>query len=335
MTRPTTADGTFEALLVTAPNTNMMTITSLVDGMRAANRMSSAELFRYQVASWDGNTVEASNGFMIPADHAVAAAPVVDNIFVLASYEPDPEVGRLFITYLRKAKRHSATFYGIDQGSVLLAAAGLLDGRRATTHWEVLASLPDRFPNVMFVEELFVRDGARITCAGHTACVDLIANVIEDRYGTALASAAMQEMIYGRLRNGRERQRVLDDRLIGVSAPRLAKAVAIMKENIDTPLSVAQLAERSAISRRQLEAGFRKYLHCSPARYYSYLRLSLARQLLLYSELRIVDISSACGFISQANFSRAFHHEYGTSPSTYRRRFHDTLDRPIAPRHDV
>lgn len=325
-----TAASVFDALFVVAPNTNMLTVTALIDGMRAANRMGNAEFFRYRIATVDGKAAVASNGFLVPAQHALPEAPPADHIFVLASYEPKPTVVRPFIRYLRKAARHAPCFYGIDQGSLILAEAGLLDSHRATTHWEVLPSLLERYPKVSFVEELFVVDRARVTCAGHTACVDLIVHIIADRYGSPLAASVMREMIYGRLRNGQERQRLLETGSAGTPDHPLGRAITIMSNNLDSPLPISRISERSGISRRQLETLFEQHLRRSPARHYMGLRLSLARELLLYSSLRIVDVSSACGFASQANFARAFSREYETTPSAYRVNFRETLDRPVA-----
>ena len=320
----------FDALLAVAPNTNMLEVTALVDGMRAVNRMGNAEFFRFRIATSDGHAVTASNGFPIPAELSLADAPLADHVFVLSSYELKAAMAQRFQRYLRKVKRHKPRFYGIDQGSVVLAAAGLLDGHRATTHWEVLPSLLDRFPDVSFVEELYVVDRQVATCAGHTACIDLIVHITAEHFGAAIAASAMQEMIYGRLRNGYERQRLLIAGATEMPSPSLGKAVSLMSSNLDAPLSIARIAERCRISRRQLENLSNKYLGCSPAQHYMKLRLSLARELLLYSSILMIDISNACGFASQANFSRAFVNAYGTTPSRYRRNFSETLDRPIA-----
>src|SRR5690606_15870404 len=118
----------FDALFLVAPNTNMLTLTALIDGMRAANRLGNEEFFRYRIATVDGEPTMTSNGFLVPAQHTLAEAPTAGHIFVLASYEPAPGITRQFLRYLRKAARHGPTFYGIDQGSVILAQAGLLDG---------------------------------------------------------------------------------------------------------------------------------------------------------------------------------------------------------------
>jgi AraC family carnitine catabolism transcriptional activator len=315
-------------VFLVAANTNMLTLTSLIDGMRAANRLGDSECFRYSIATTDGQAAVASNGFIVPAQHALSDAPIAPHIFVLASYEPKPQVIRQFLRFVRKAAHRGATLYGIDQGSLILAEAGLLDGHRATTHWEVLPSLQDRHPNVSFAEELFVMDGKRVTCAGHSACLDLIVQIIADHHGPALASSVMQEMIYSRRRNGQERQRTLTGPVDGADSP-LGKAVAIMSNHLDAPLPIDRIAKLSRISRRRLESLFDLHMGCSPARHYMGLRLSLARELLLYSSMRMVEISSICGFASQANFARAFAREYGTAPTAYRRNFREMLDRPI------
>ncbi|MGE0237100.1 MAG: GlxA family transcriptional regulator [Parvibaculaceae bacterium] len=321
----------FDALVIVAPNTNMLTVTALIDGMRAANHMGNTDLFRCRIVTADGLPVAASNGFTIPARQSLAGTPLADHIFMIASYAPEPATARLLTRYLKRAARHAPVVYGIDHGSIILAEAGLLDGHRATTHWEVLPSLAERHPEVEFVEELFVFDRNRVTCAGHTASVDLVIHLIARHCGAALAAAVMREMIHGRLRNGAEHQKSPETDPASAADHPLGRAIALMAEKLDAPLAIGRIARLAYVSRRQLESLFARHVNASPARYYMGLRLARARELLLYSSLRIVEISSAAGFASQANFARAFRREFGTTPNAYRRNFRLNLDRPVAP----
>lgn len=318
----------FDALLIVTPGINMLTLTSLVDGMRAANRMSGARLFDWRIATVDGRAIEASNGFPVPADLALAAAPLSPNVFVLGSYEPPSAIARPIVRFLRRAARHGCSLAGIDQGTPILAAAGLLDGYRATTHWEVIPPLSERYPKVEFVEQIFVIDRDRVTCAGHTTCIDLLLHMMVTLHGRSLALAVAREMIHGRLRSGQERQRLLDPGLIGTSSRHLDRAIALMRDHLAEPVRIERIASMVGLSLRQLESQFRSRLKSTPLRYYLSLRLSLARELLLYSSMRIGEVSSACGFSSQAGFTRAFQREFGVTPTGYRQNFRRSLDRP-------
>lgn len=320
--------GPFAALLVVTADTSLLGLTSLVDGMRAANRVSGARLFAWRVASLDGRPVAASNGFPIPVDETLGAAPPPRHVFVLASYEQPPASARPLARYLRAAARRGCTLVGIDQGSLLLAAAGLLDGYRATSHWEAVPSLAERFPRVEFVEELFVVDRDRLTCAGHAACLDLILHLVEAEHGRALAVAAARELVHAPPRPGGRPQRCFergDER--GVSEP-LRRAVAFMQANLAEPARSRQVAAAAGLSERQLDARFRAELRASPMRYYLRLRLALARKLLLYSSMRMSEIACACGFASQANFTRTFGKEFRVTPTGYRRNYLASQDRP-------
>jgi AraC family carnitine catabolism transcriptional activator len=321
----------FAALLIITPETSLLGLTCLVDGMRAANRVSGSSLFGWRLASLDGQPVAASNGFPILVDEALLGAvppPRHVVVFVLASYEQPEALARSLIRYLRAAARQGCTLVGIDQGALLLAAAGLLDGRRATSHWEAVPSLAERFPVVEFAEELFVVDRDRVTCAGHAACLDLVLHLVEVAHGRALAVAAARELVHARPRPGSQPQRCFaPEEARSLSEP-VRRALAFMQENLAEPVRSRRVAAAAGLSARQLDTRFRGELRASPMRYYLRLRLALARKLLLYSSMRVSEIACACGFASQANFARTFAKEFRVTPTGYRRNFLASQDRP-------
>lgn len=320
---------TCEFLLVVAPRTSMTGLALFIDCLRAVNRISGSELFRWTIATVEGRTVEASNGFPIPPNCSLAEAKPCSRVVVFASYEPSGEEEQLLAIFLRRAARFGSELIAIDQASVLFAKLGLLDGYRATSHWEVLPSLAERFPDVTFSADVFVCDRNRTTCAGHTACLDLALHLTESLFGKALAMGAASELIYDRMRSASQPQRELEPSLrVSLSAP-VGRAIALMTANLAEPRSIAAIAAASGLSTRQLECHFQTYLKVSPQRYYLLLRLAHARKLLLYSSMRIGEVSMACGFSSQGSLTRAFNGEYAATPTAYRRRYLDSQDRPF------
>ena len=159
-----------------------------------------------------------------------------------------------------------------------MARAELLNGYRATIHWENLASLREQFPDTTVSSELFEIDRDRYTCSGGTAPLDMMLSVIAKRQGAGLAAAISEVFVCERIRDGNDRQRIPLRVLLGTSQPKLIEAVSLMEANIEEPMSLDELARHVVLSRRQLERLFQKYLQCVPTRYYLELRLERARQ---------------------------------------------------------
>jgi transcriptional regulator GlxA family with amidase domain len=194
----------------------------------------------------------------------------------------------------------------------------LLDEKRATIHWENHDSFAEDFPEVDLTKSIFVRDGNRISAAGGTASIDLFLRIISDEYGSDLSNAVADQMIYTAIRTDRDSQRLSVPTRIGVRHPKLSKVIQVMEENIEEPISPAILAKDVGMSTRQLERLFRRYLSRSPKRYYMELRLQKARNLLMQTDMSVINVALACGFASPSHFSKCYRAHYDTTP--YRER---------------
>jgi transcriptional regulator GlxA family with amidase domain len=199
-------------------------------------------------------------------------------------------------------------------GSHILARAGLLDGHRCTIHWENLASFVEDFPDVEVTAELFEIDRHRFTCSGGTAAIDLMLNVISRQHGHELAAAVADQLMHERIRDEHDHQRMSLPARLGVRHPKLLSVIELMEQNLEEPMSRAELAGRAGLSTRQLERLFRKYLSRSPARYYLELRLHKARLLLLQTNMSVIDVALACGFVSASHFSKCYRDFFGRTP---------------------
>jgi transcriptional regulator GlxA family with amidase domain len=208
---------------------------------------------------------------------------------------------------------------GICTGTYLLARAGLLDGYRATIHWENMASLREIAPNVKVTEELFELDRDRYTVSGGTASLDMMLQLVNKKYGKELAASVSEQFVCDRMRGAYDKQRIPLKLLLGSNQPKLTEAVELMEANLEELLNLDDLASLVGISRRQLERLFRKYLHCVPRRYYLDLRLKKARQLLLQTSESVSEIAIACGFVSSSHFSKSYREIFGLSPREERR----------------
>ena len=300
------------------PSFSMMAFVSAVEPLRAANRLGGSTLYRWEIVSRDGSPVPASNAMSLVAGRSLAEPAKYDKVVVCAGFEPERHYDKRIKSWLIQAGRGGAPLGAIDTGSFFLAWAGLLDGYRATTHWESLDSFREQFPKVEVDSGLFVFDRGRFTCAGGTAALDMMLHLITLRHGHRLAAAVSEQFIHAHIRDARERQRMEPKERQGVTDPRLARALAVMESHLEEPLGLDEICDAAGASRRQLERMFHRHFGMAPVRYYLELRLQRARALLQYSDLAVIEIAVACGFGSAAHFSRTYHSWAGKAPSAER-----------------
>jgi len=217
-------------------------------------------------------------------------------------------------SWLRKMARKGADVGALCTGSQILARAGLLDGYRCTIHWENLASFIEDFPEIEVTPELFEIDRGRFTCAGGTAAIDLMLNVIARQHGHELAAGVADQCMHDRIRDQHDHQRMSLPARLGVRHPKLLSVIDVMEKNLEEPLNRIDLARDAGLSTRQLERLFRKYLNRLPARYYLELRLNKARLLLVQTNMSIIDVALACGFVSASHFSKCYRDFFGRTP---------------------
>ena len=292
----------------------MIAFTSAVEPLRLANRASGKELYRWHLFSTDGKPVAASNGILLtpegPADQMLNFHTVVLCSGIDGHLFEDKNV----FAILRRADRQGADIGALCTGSHILARANMLNGYRCTIHWENLASFTENFPEIEATSELFEIDRNRFTCSGGTAALDMMLNMIGQQHGHELAAAVSEQFIHERIRDRHDHQRMALTARLGVRHPKLIQVIQLMEANLEEPLSRGDLAEAAGLSSRQMERLFAKYLHKSPARYYVELRLNRARLLLLQTNMSVIDIALACGFVSASHFSKCYRDFFGKTP---------------------
>lgn len=305
-----------------APKFSMMAFVSALEPLRVANRLAGRELYRWKIVSRDGAPVAASNGLALVADHAIDQPARYSSVVICASFEPEASYDKRIGQWLKSLDRAGVGLGSIDTGSFFLAWAGLLDGYRATTHWESLDSFAEQFPRIDVGSGLFIIDRSRFTCAGGTAALDMMLHLIRLRHGHQLAAAVSEQFIHAAIREPQERQRMDPSQREGVTRPGLARAIDMMESHLEEVVGIDELCDAAGVSRRQLERLFHRHFRVSPQRYYLDLRLQRARALLRYTDMSVVAVAVASGFGSAAHFSRSYRAWCGSSPSG---------DRPHAP----
>ncbi|WP_416427260.1 GlxA family transcriptional regulator [Pseudomonas sp. App30] len=301
------------------PGFSAIGFISAVEPLRVANRFR-GELYRWHVLSLDGGPVLASNGMSVNADAALEALGPGATLLVVAGFEPLKAVTPALQQWLRRLDHNGVSLGGIDTGAFVLARAGLLDGYRATLHWEALDAFKETFPQLEVTQELFEIDRRRITSAGGTASIDLMLDLIAQAHGSALAIEVSEQFVVGRIRPRKDHQRMQIASRYGVSNKKLVQVIGEMEQHTEPPLSTLALAEGINVTRRQLERLFKLHLNDTPSAFYLRLRLEKARQLLRQTGMSVLEVSLACGFESASYFTRSYRARFGRCPREERRR---------------
>ncbi len=301
------------------PKFSLMAFAAASEPLRIANWLSGKKLYEWWLLSEDGAPVMASNHMPCIPDHAISEITECDMIVVCASFDPEIAATRQSIHWLRRLARSGTKMGSLDTGSLTLATAGLLDGYKATIHWEHLDSFTEQFPSIEARQDIFVIDRNRFTSAGGTASMDMMLHFIHLQHGRPLANLVAEEFIHTRIREAEHAQRPpLENRLATVN-PHILKAVELMENHLEDILLVKEITKRIGISQKELERLFKHRLNITPAHYYKNLRLERAYSLLHQTNLDIIEVAVSCGFSTQAHFSREYKKKYGHPPSVDRR----------------
>lgn len=305
--------------LLLTDNFALMSYACVLEPFRAANVLAGRELYRWTHVSPDGRPARASNGAAIVADQAVAEPLECETLFVFAGGDPARFSDAATFAGLRRLAQRGARLAGVSGGPFLLARAGLLDGYRATLHWEHEAAFAESFDKVILEPGLYVIDRRRMTCAGGTAGMDLAIELIEREHGHALAARVGEWFIRTEPRAADRPQRPSLRERYGVANDRVLKALAHMEATIEDPASRQTLAAVAGVSSRQLERLFAAHLGASIDAVYLRLRLAEADRLLRQTAMSVMAVSVACGFQSASHFSRVYAAHFGAPPSRRRR----------------
>ncbi len=296
------------------PQFSMISFSTALEPLRLANRQSGKDLYAWELFSPDGRPVMASNGIEVRVQGGMEAANALPVVVVCAGIDVHRFDNKAVLSWLRRMDRKGSDIGAVCTASHILARAGLLDGFRCTIHWENLASFAEDFPNLEVSSEIFEIDRNRFTCAGGTAPLDMMLNMISLQHGHELAASVADQFMHERIRDQHDHQRISLPARLGVRHPKLLTVIEMMEQNLEEPLSRSELARAARLSTRQLERLFRKYLSRSPARYYLELRLNRARLLLLQTNMSVIDVALACGFVSASHFSKCYRDFFGHTP---------------------
>lgn len=308
------SDPPIEIAFVVLPEVNMMALTSAIEPMRVANMLSGCELYRWRLYSLDGKSVRASNNIVLEVDGSIHDCKGFEIVFVCASWRPEAYDDPKFFAWLREADRKGKRIGAIDTGAIVLARAQLLEGYRATANYDVIDGFSESHPGVQVTDHLFEIDRNRISCSAGTAPLDMMLNLVAERFGPNFTVRVASHLFHNKIREPAESQ-VQAVRHHGTDiVEEVRDAIAVMDRHIEASLSISEVAARANLSLGRMERLFRKYFDTTPAEFYMRLRLERGRQFLVYTSMNVLDVAIACGFASQEHFARRFKRAYGRSP---------------------
>lgn len=296
----------------------MLSFACALECLRIANRVTGRTLYTWTLMGDGGEDATSSSGVSYKLDSDLGEVGREDTVIVCGGIEVAQASNKRVLNWLRREARRGATVGGLCTAGYTLAKAGLLDGKRATIHWENRDSFAEEFDEVTLTSSVFVIDGNRYTTAGGTSSIDLMLRIVANDHGADVANAVADQLIYSSIRTDQDVQRLSVPTRIGVRHPKLSQVIHMMEANIEEPISPAVLARDVGLSTRQLERLFRRYLNRSPKRYYMELRLQKARNLLMQTDMSVINVALACGFASPSHFSKCYRAHYDTTP--YRER---------------
>lgn len=305
-------------IFVLLPNFSMLSFSAAIEVLRLANRSNGSDLYSWHIVGEGSGPVTCSSGTRFALDSDLDELSRDDTIVVCGGLDIQNATTRRLLNWLRREARRGVAIGALCTASYTLARAGLLDGKKATIHWENQDSFLEEFDTVELTKSVFTIDGNRFTTAGGTSSIDLMLKLVARDHGEVLASSIADQLIYSSIRTDQDTQRLSVPTRIGVRHPKLADVIKRMENNIEDPTSPSVLAQDVGLSTRQLERLFRRYLKRSPKRYYMELRLQKARNLLMQTDMSVINVALACGFTSPSHFSKCYRAQYDTTP--YRER---------------
>jgi len=317
---PGMGDSVRKLALLLLPEFSNFGLSAVTEPLFVANWLAQDAMFEWQTISDDGEPVRASSGGVVPVDGDLALAAGCESLFVLASFDPARTArSRARTRWLKRIARTGVELVGIENGSLALAEAGLLDQHAAAVHWDNLAGFQELFPKIRIAQSLFSFSHNRVTCAGAAAILDMMIAWIAQHADAQTSSEVARHLLLNARREGRHGGPSTQDAVI-------ARARAIMQSHVDDPLPCEAVAQQVGLSLRQLERRFKQQLGQTLHSEYMLVRVEKAHQYLQQTALSVTEVSALTGFTSVEYFSKVYRRVFGVLPSKDRRQ---STDAPV------
>ena len=284
-----------------------------------------APRFRMRVCAPEPGPLQTNAGFTLVVPHGLEAIRRAQIVVVPSWRDDGRPAPPALIRALQAAHRRGATVVGLCLGAFVLAEAGLLDGRPATTHWNLAAAFARRYPKVKLQPEvLYVDDGDVLTSAGTAAGIDCCLHLLRVRYGAETANRAARRMVVAPHRQGGQAQYIQQPMPVTAGRDRLAPLLEWLGRHLDVPHALDNLARRALMSRRTFTRRFRESTGTTVGQWIQNQRLALAQRLLETTDHPVERVATGAGFGSAVSLRKHFVSAFKVSPTAYRRQFSRT-----------
>jgi transcriptional regulator GlxA family with amidase domain len=325
-------------VIVVYPGVQSLDVTGPLEVFAGTHQLIAAEVrdergYRVTVASLDGKQLTTSSGLGIVPGASLAETPTPIDTLIVAGGAGSEDASRdeALLAWIEAAAVRTRRVTSVCTGAFVLAAVGLLDGRRATTHWAAAAELAERYPEVdVDPEPIYLRDGPVWTSAGVTAGMDLALALVEEDLDRDAALTIARHLVLFLRRPGNQSQ---FSATLAAQEPEREPLRDVQRhvvEHVSEDLSVETLAARAHMSPRNFARAFRAETGITPGRYVERVRLEAARRALEDTAQPVAAVAAACGFGTAETMRRAFLRALGVAPAEYRRRYHPAATPPGA-----
>ncbi len=298
--------------------TSLMSLAAVIDPLRAANRLAPRHVYHWVIKSLDGADIQLTSGIDIAVHGQLTKHDAGDALIVVAGFEHTRWTSKAFMMTLRDAARRHSVVMGVDAGTWLLAKSGIVSDHRVTTHWEDLEALATSYPTLNVRHDRYTIDRTVWTCGGASPALDMMLQYIRTSQHQSLALEVANIFVYDDSHPASDTQTISATSRLRQLEIRVAKAVALMQDHLEEPLSIRAINSKVGVSAKTLEGLFKKHLDATPKAFYLQLRLQAARRLVLDSNLKLTEVAVRCGFNSQTHFTRGFKRHFGVPPRILR-----------------
>lgn len=304
------------------PGFPMACLTSVIEPLRAANEISGTTTFEWRLVSEDGGKVVSSAGLAFETAAILQSANELECLLLLsapASRFLNPRSASV----LRAIDRHGATLGAISGGVFPLVRSGIVRQERLSVHWCYEAAFAAEFPDIRRSDEVIEISPRRITASGAAAAFEVALNLIEKALGSGVADEVACWFQHPMMRKAGVRQTLPMRQSVETGtelSPLVAKAIRIFAEDLLSPATVAEIAERLNITPRHLERSFKQSTGQSPSAYFRHLRMQAARQIVMYTNDSVADAAAAVGYANAKPFVKHYRAAFGLTPQEDRKR---------------
>ncbi|SLN76898.1 GlxA family transcriptional regulator [Ruegeria meonggei] len=301
----------------------MACLTSVIEPLRAANEIAGQAAFSWSLVTEHGQKVRSSASVRFEAEQKLSDCQGFDILFLLSSPTAGFDTPGTGNGALRSLGRHGTVLGGISGGVFPLVRSGVMQGHPVSVHWCYEAAFEAEFPDMDARSEVIVTTANRYTVSGAAAGFDLALHLIQDRLGGDVAHEVACWFQHPMMRGAGVRQQVPEANMPGTGdsmPPLVSRCVALFAADMSQPISVAEVAQQTGVTPRQIERAFKQATGQSPSHYYRAMRMKAARQMVVYTKDPIPEIAAAIGYGSVAPLVTHYRSAFGLSPSEDRRR---------------